>query len=189
MRPALTISRSAKISITCRAQRHYYIQHGVLSQKKKRKLKFWQSIKQMLRWQINSRLRDKMSRTVWFCKSGCYVWGQRQRQSGGLLRKKKKSWKWHSKYMSSLVNPADTQSQCEISWEELFLSHSLYLTPTHTSINRKETANETNWVVCALWKEQSVLSSTPSHSSLTGWRLSGLLFFPLPWLEPGNANN
>ena len=56
-------------------------------------------------------------------------------------------------------------------------------------INRKESANETNWVVCVLWKEQPVLSRAPSHCSVTGCLLSGLLFLSALWLEPGRANN
>lgn len=58
----------------------------------------------------------------------------------------------------------------------------------HTGINRKESANETNWVVCVSWKEQPVLSRTPSYSSVTGCLLSGLLFFSQPWLERGKVN-
>lgn len=69
------------------------------------------------------------------------------------------------------------------------LTRSLCIWLLHTGINRKEAANETNWVVCVLWKEQPVLSQAPSHSSVTGWLLSGLLFFSLLWLDPGKVNN
>lgn len=56
-------------------------------------------------------------------------------------------------------------------------------------INRKESANETNCVVCVLWKEQPVLSWVPAHGAVTGWLLSGVLFVWLLWLELGKVSN
>lgn len=137
----------------------------VSHKKQKRTPRIWPNIKQMLRWQITpTDTYDEPNCLM--LQSGCCIWWVSKTIWGFAA----KSGKWQQKYMSSLINPADTQSQCEISWEELFLSFSLYLTPTHTSINRKESANESIWVVCALWKEQSVLSS---KSLLQLWLAAG----------------
>lgn len=68
-------------------------------------------------------------------------------------------------------------------------SPSLSLWLFQAGINRKESANETNCVVCVLWKEQPVLSWVPAHGAVTGWLLSGVLFVWLLWLELGKVSN
>lgn len=70
----------------------------------------------------------------------------------------------------------------------LSFAHSAFDSYTVVSTGKRQPMKLIGWCVFFM-KRTACAVRAPSHSSLTGWLLSGLLSFSPLWLEPGNAND
>lgn len=70
----------------------------------------------------------------------------------------------------------------------LSLAQSAFDSYTVVSTGKRQPMKLIGWCVFFM-KRTACAVRAPSHSSLTGWLLSGLLSFSPLWLEPGNAND